>query len=120
MKKLGLVLCTFLKARPLFVVVITALIAGSFTVTALMKANDSGQANGKKKASQAQPKNDPTADFWQEVPTTQAAVPSGEAASSGRQVEVQPRRFRAFTLNRDAMQRALAAAPREFSTAARQ
>jgi reprolysin-like metallo-peptidase family M12B/uncharacterized protein DUF4214 len=115
MKKLASLLSAFLKARPLFVVVISALIAGSFTVTALMKGNESGQAKG-----QDQSQSDPTAEFWQEVPKTQAAVPSGQSSSSGLRAEVQPRRFRAFTLNRDAMQRALAAAPRESSAAARQ
>jgi hypothetical protein len=90
----------------------TVLIAGSFTVTALMK--------GDKKTSPDQSKNDPSAEFWQEVPQPAAVVASGQSSSSSLQVEVQPRRFRAFILNRDAMQRKLAAAPREFTAAARQ
>ena len=111
MKNLGSALYTSLKSRLFFVAVITVLIALSFTVTALMKGN--------KKTSQSQ-SNDPSADFWQEVPKPAAAASSGQSSSSGLQVEIQPRRFRAFTLNRDAMQRKLAAAPREFTAAARQ
>ncbi|HEV7473158.1 MAG TPA: M12 family metallo-peptidase, partial [Pyrinomonadaceae bacterium] len=117
MKQLGSFLCSFLKARRLFVGAMTALIAGSFTVTALMKGNNGKQVDGNKKASQAQSKNHPTADFWQEM---QGTSPSQLAALSDKQIEVQPKRFRAFTLNRVAMQSALAAAPREFTAAARQ
>jgi hypothetical protein len=82
-----------------------------------MKGNNGPQV---KKASQGQSRNDPTADFWGEVPANQAAELSAQAAFSGKQVEVQPKRFRAFTLNRVAMQNTLAAAPREFTAAARQ
>ena len=42
MKQVGLVLRAFVSVRPLFVVVITALIVGGFTVTALMKGNGGG------------------------------------------------------------------------------
>jgi Metallo-peptidase family M12B Reprolysin-like/Carboxypeptidase regulatory-like domain/Domain of unknown function (DUF4214) len=118
MKQLGSVLCSLLKARRLFAGVMTALIAGSFTVTALMKGNNGQQVPAGKQASQGPSRNHPTADFWQEVPEMQTAA--SPAAFSGKQVEVQPRRFRAFTLNRVAMQSALAAAPREFTAAARQ
>jgi hypothetical protein len=119
MKKLGSVFCSFLKARTLFVVVVTALIAGSFTITALMKGHDGPPARDSSKGSQDQPKNDPTADFWQEVPKPEAAA-FGQAASPGKRIEVRARRFRAFTLNREAMQRTLTAAPMEFTGAARQ
>jgi hypothetical protein len=115
MNKIGSSLPPFAKVRLLLIVIITALVVGSFTATALMQGSNKRQA----KSIGSQQKNDPTADFWQEVPKTQA-LSSAEAASSGQQVEVQPRRFRAFTLNREAMQRALATAPKEFTAAARQ
>jgi hypothetical protein len=107
MKQLESISRTLLKARLLFVVIIVAVIAGAFTVTGLMQADD--------KVSQ---KDDPTADFWQEVPQTQVAA-AGQNGS-GRQVEIKASRFRAFTLNRGGMEMKLTGAPREFTAAARQ
>lgn len=112
MKKFTSFLTRVLKARTLFIIIITASIAGAFTITALMKSTEGRQAKGQS--------NDPTADFWQKAPQPQSGGSFGEALSTGPRVEVQPRRFRAFTLNRDAMQRALGAAPKEFTEAARQ
>jgi hypothetical protein len=108
MKKLGSVLYTFFRPRLFFVVIITGLIAGSFTVSALMKG------------AQDKTPSDPSAEFWQEVAKTPEVVSPGQSASFGQQVEIQARRFRAFTLNRIAMERKLAAAPLEFTAAARQ
>lgn len=119
MKKIGSVLPTFSKVRLLLIVIITVLVAGSFTVTALMKGKADRQAKERKETPD-QAKNDPSAGFWEELPELPAAARAGQASSSGQQIEVQPKRFRAFTLNREGMQRALASAPREFTAAARQ
>ena len=103
-------------ARLIFVVIISLLIAVSFTATALMKNGQRSQAKEKSKVSQDQPKGDPTAEFWQEVFETPAAA----HLSDKRQVALKAKRFRSFTLNRGAMERKLAAAPMEFTSAARQ
>src|SRR6476619_6148352 len=98
MKRLVSTVVTFFGARELFALLIAALIAGSFTVTAFMK----GDQQRNKISS-----NDPTADLWQEISKSQPTI----SAASGRSVEIQATRFRAFSLNRAAMQRVLAAAP---------
>ena len=113
MKNQGSSLRAKTRARLIFVVIIVGLIAVSFTATALMKSNDGRQAKVNSKVSPNQ-KSDPTADFWQEVFGTPTI------AQSDQQATLQPRRFRALTLNRGAMERALAGAPREFTAAAQQ
>ena len=113
MQQGGSILRSLFKARRLFLVFITALIAVSFTVTALMKGNNGDPVQRNKKASQGQSKNDPTADFWQRLPGMQADASSRQAAFSGKQVDLQLKRFRPFTLNRGLMQGKLAAAPLE-------
>jgi hypothetical protein len=114
MKKLGSVLHTFLRSRSFFVAIVAGIIAGSFTVTALMQSKDKGN----NKPSQDQARNDPSAEFWQEVVSSPAALSAG--GSSGQQVEIQARHFLAFTLNRAGIERKLAAAPKEFTAAAKQ
>jgi hypothetical protein len=110
MRKFGSRLHAVTSARLLFVVVISILIAMSFTATALMQSRDARQ---KAAPPVGEPqKNDPTAEFWQELFKTPAV-----AQTEGT---LQARRFRSFSLNRDALERALTAAPREFTANARE
>ncbi|HSS20658.1 MAG TPA: M12 family metallo-peptidase, partial [Pyrinomonadaceae bacterium] len=117
MKKLASLLFTFFGMRSLLIAIITAFIVGSLTVTALMQ--NGRQTNGNNKASQDPAGSDPTAEFWQESFNVQPSAP-GQDAAAGPQIEINARKFRALSLNRDAMQRRLATAPREFTAAARQ
>src|SRR4030095_10841395 len=110
MKNLGSILRARASARLLLVVIISILAAVSFTATALMKNNDVRQA---KTNAKDQPNGDPTSDLWQDVS-------SAPAVHAGQQVPPEPRRFRSLTLNRSAMERLLAGAPREFPASARQ
>jgi hypothetical protein len=96
MKKIESVFSALLTVR-LIVVVIIAVIAVSFTATALMQDRSTG---------------DPSAGFWQQIPEAQVDA-------SRQPVDVKPRRFRAFTLDRYAMQAKLSSAPQEFTAAAR-
>src|SRR6185503_1188491 len=106
-------------SRLMFIVIFAALFALSFSATALMKSSRNQQAKVKGKAAQSKDnsKADPSAEFWQEVFDTPSQPDASEA---GQQVVVQAKRFRSFTLNRSAMERKLAAAPKEFTAAARQ
>ena len=106
-------------SRLMFIVIFAALFALSFSATALMKSSRNQQAKVKGKAAQSKDKSkaDPSAEFWQEVFDTPSQPDASEA---GQQVVVQAKRFRSFTLNRSAMERKLAAAPKEFTAAARQ
>lgn len=100
------------KARLLLVVIVAILVAGSFTATALMKSSH---------ISQDQKGSDPTSALWSEALATPAAKRASKQV--GKQVtqqeSIRPKRFRSFTLNRAGMSGALAAAPAEFSKAAR-
>ena len=114
MKKAVPVLRAFARARLLLVVIISCLIAASFTATALMKSKADSQAKVSGAGAQEQTKRHPSAEFWQDVAKVGIASPSGQAAPSGPQVALQARKFRTLTLNRDAMEQALKAAPLEF------
>ena len=114
MKKIGTVVRAISRARLLFVIIISCLIAGTFTATALMKSKADSQAKASSVSRQDQPQRDPTAEFWQDVAKVEAS-PSGQATTSGQQVAVPARKFRSLILNRGAMQQALSAAPLEFT-----
>lgn len=109
MKNPGL-LSALLRARSFLIIISAALILVSYTVTALMQGNGNQRSNGGS-SNQA---SDSTADFWQEVAS------ASDVSSSVKQVEIQVRNSRAFTLNRSALEQALVAAPLEFTAAARQ
>ncbi|MEP6947164.1 MAG: M12 family metallo-peptidase [Acidobacteriota bacterium] len=113
MKKLNAIMCAFLNVRFLVISIIAGLVAVTFTATALMQSKDDGRSKANDKVSRGKPQDDPTAGFWQSVSRSQAI-------SSGQTVEINATQFSAFSLNRDAMQVSLTAAPLEFTTAARQ
>ena len=100
--------------RLLFIVIIVGLIAASFTVTALMQSKDKRQRGPQTRTTSDT--SEPSVDFWQEV--GKAGRNPWVAMRPGQQSPIQARRYRALTLNRDAMERALAAAPLEFTRAA--
>jgi hypothetical protein len=115
MKQFKSALPRLLRVRLVLVVIITALIVVSFTASALMQGRDARRGAVNNKVSQDQSKRDVTAQFWQEL-----GVEKGAAMPAGRGVALQATQFRSLTLNRNAMERALAAAPMEFTAAARQ
>ena len=114
MKQIGTVVRAISRARLLLVVIISCLIAGTFTATALMKSKADSQAKTSSAGRQDQPQRDPTAEFWQDVAKVEAPSQSGQATTSGQQVAVPARRFRSLTLNRGAMEQTLSTAPLEF------
>ncbi len=114
MKKIGTVLRAFSMARLLLVVIISCVIAGTFTATALMKSRADSQAKVSGVARQGEPMREPSAEFWQDVANVGADRSSAQAAASGQQLALQARKFRSLTLNRAAMEQALSAAPLEF------
>ena len=114
MKKIETVLRAFSRARLLLVVIISCLIAGAFTATALMKSKAESQGKVSGVAGQGEPKREPSAEFWQDIARVGAAPSAGQAAASGQQVALPVRKFRSLTLNRAAMEQALSAAPLEF------
>jgi hypothetical protein len=73
------------------------LIAGTFTATALMKSKADSQAKVSGVARQGEPKREPSAEFWQDVAKVGGDRSSGQAAASGQQVAIQPRKFRSLT-----------------------
>ena len=76
MKKAVSVLRASSGARLLFVVIISCLIAASFTATALMKSKADSQGKASGDAGQDQPKRDPSAEFWQDIVKVGIASPS--------------------------------------------
>lgn len=64
------------------------------------------------KVSQGSSSDDPSGDFWQEIPKTQND-------NLGRAIEIEASEYRAFTLNKDAMRTKLLEAPQEFTADAR-
>ena len=99
----------FGKTRLLFAVMIVGVIVLSFTVTAMMQSKDRRW----KVEPQDEASNNPTAAFWQEV--IKSGTSADVARKSSQQAPLAATRFRGLTLNRDAIERALSAAPMEFS-----